>query len=186
MMNWYLAFYNYICMVLWLAIFFIFLFDKNAKDKEIINNIMFCVVSSQVFSCLEIIHALTGIVKTPLLPTFMQVGARLAHVYMIVNSVLFQHSEWFYGLIFIWGLAEFPRYAYYYFKVLDVNVPKFLHWYRYNAFFFLYPAGLSFELFLHSYYFEMFSMYHLLWASTCIAGFLYLYTHMVVRRAVMK
>ena len=45
-----------------------------------------------------------------------------------------------------WSLIEVPRYLFYLLKLLEVKIPTWLLFLRYNLFFVLYPAGISGEI----------------------------------------
>lgn len=99
---------------------------------------------------LEIVHAVTKLVRSPALVTFMQVQSRLNIVYfvLIAPSVT---STWGCGMMAIsWCLVEVPRYAFYLNKLLgpggqaDTLYPIF--WLRYSLFAVLYPTGITGEI----------------------------------------
>jgi very-long-chain (3R)-3-hydroxyacyl-CoA dehydratase len=99
-------------------------------------------------SCLEIIHAATGIVKAPVGPTLVQCLVRLASFAgaMDLGSAAVERSSWCAQTLCAWTVSEVVRYAFYARGVLPGGPPKWLTWLRYSAFVALYPIGISGEM----------------------------------------
>lgn len=98
---------------------------------------------------LEIVHALTGAVRSPVFTVFLQVMSRIVAlgVALVAPSV---QSHWACGLMLIsWSLVEVPRYAFYLNALLSPKgsegtlYPVF--WLRYSLFGILYPTGITGE-----------------------------------------
>ena len=114
---------------------------------------------AQTAACLEVVHAMVGIARSPVLVTAMQVSSRL----MVVWGVLYVSPpsrvatlplatvggvELGLGvpsLLLCWGVTECVRYSFYFFKLLG-SVPHAITWARYTFFIVLYPLGVSSEL----------------------------------------
>ena len=73
----------------------------------------------------------------------------------IFLSKVKNHSVWIFWFIRTslhfnlnnrWSLIEVPRYLFYLLKLLEVKIPTWLLFLRYNLFFGLYPAGISGEI----------------------------------------
>ncbi|KAL7504946.1 hypothetical protein ACHAXN_002466 [Cyclotella atomus] len=104
----------------------------------------------QCAALLEIVHAATGLVRSPVFVTSMQVGSRIVALHMVVNSVVAQ-TQWGAALmIFSWSLVEVPRYLFYLTAIITGDATKGtpypLFWLRYSLFAVLYPTGISGEL----------------------------------------
>lgn len=116
---------------------------------------------AQTAAVLEVLHAMIGIARSPVLVTAMQVSSRLMVVWGVLYVAppsrtaalpLFSAGgvEWGLGvpsLMFAWGVTEVIRYSFYFFKLLGA-VPHLITWMRYTFFIVLYPIGVSSELFL--------------------------------------
>lgn len=116
-------------------------------------------LAAQTAACLEVVHAILGIARSPVLVTAMQVSSRL----MVVWGVLFisppsrtavlafgevggvQLGLGVPSLLLCWGITEVVRYSFYFFKLLG-TVPHAIVWARYTFFIVLYPLGVSSEL----------------------------------------
>ncbi|DAZ93268.1 TPA: hypothetical protein N0F65_010892 [Lagenidium giganteum] len=96
----------------------------------------------QTMAVMEIVHAALGLVRSPLVSTFMQVGSRLWLVWAI--NVLCHPSRSQFGfplMVFSWALVEVPRYSFYALNLYNM-VPSFLFFLRYHLFMVLYPSGV--------------------------------------------
>jgi len=102
----------------------------------------------QSFAVLEIVHSLTGSVKSPLSTTFMQVFSRLFMIWGITERFESTRTNPLYAsMVFAWSLTEMIRYSFYAISLLD-KPPPFLLYLRYTTFYVLYPLGASSEAFL--------------------------------------
>ena len=69
--------------------------------------------AAQWSMALEIVHAATGMVRSPALVTFMQVQSRLNLVFFVLLAPSVT-SNWACGMMALsWCLVEVPRYAFY-------------------------------------------------------------------------
>ncbi len=107
----------------------------------------------QSAAALEIVHSMLRMVRSPLLPTFLQVGSRLAVVWMYMVPTSGSGGHWAnYLCIGSWCLVEVPRYLFYAAALNAKGAPHkingALFFLRYNLFMVLYPSGISGELLL--------------------------------------
>jgi len=102
----------------------------------------------QSFAALEIIHSLTGLVKSPIVTTLIQVFSRLFLVWGITERFDATRTNPLYAsMVLAWSLTEVIRYAFYAITLLNKQ-PPFLLYLRYTTFYILYPLGASSEAFL--------------------------------------
>lgn len=98
----------------------------------------------------------TGIVRSPLLTTILQVSSRLVLVWAVVNAYprATSPSPFYSSMLLAWSLSEIVRYTYF---VLNLRrgssgdrkgVPALVTWLRYNLFYGLYPIGICSEMVL--------------------------------------
>ncbi|KAF0698798.1 Aste57867_10587 [Aphanomyces stellatus] len=100
----------------------------------------------QTMALMEVLHAMLGLVRSPVGSTFMQVSSRLFLLWAI--NVLCPDSRYHWGFILMvasWSLVEVPRYAFYALNLLDA-VPDWLFFLRYHLFMVLYPSGITGEV----------------------------------------
>lgn len=91
----------------------------------------------------------TGLVRSPILTTLMQVSSRLLLVWPVVNGHprATAPSPAYSSMLLAWSITEIIRYSYFVTN-LRGDVPSFLTWLRYNTFYVLYPVGIASEMFL--------------------------------------
>ncbi|EGO00067.1 hypothetical protein SERLA73DRAFT_88900 [Serpula lacrymans var. lacrymans S7.3] len=110
----------------------------------------------QTLAVLEVVHALFGLVRSPLVTTGMQVASRLILVWGVAGVVESTHTNPFYTtMLFAWCLTEVPRYTFYALSLLPPSLvpsstwpPYFLLYIRYTTFYVLYPLGAGSEAFI--------------------------------------
>ena len=100
--------------------------------------------------CMEILHAVVGLVPSPPHVVFLQVFSRV-FVLAAAQNLPAVTQQWACGLMIIsWCLVEVPRYAFYIFAKLGPPGPKgtpyFIFFLRYSLFFVLYPTGITGEV----------------------------------------
>lgn len=150
-------------MVLWKAL-------SNALTKGLGSDVVWDQVEKplmffQTLMLLDVVHSAIGMVRAPVMTTFMQTASRL----MVMNSILYSQAAKGPQLnvaltVLPWAITEVVRYSFYFFKLtgadslsqyrvlvpflakFKVGVPGFLKFLRYTLFFVLYPAGVSGEL----------------------------------------
>ena len=151
-MSMYLLLYNCIQFCGWcffLAKVALDLIDSKSIE-EIFSDTHIILEFCQYGAFLEIIHAILGIVKTRLLPTVMQISARIIIV-ILLQFVPSSVSNGYLLIWFAWSSIEVVRYSFYTLKLLQkdansFNIPYFLTWCRYTFFIVLYPIGTAGEM----------------------------------------
>lgn len=161
----------------------------------------------QSFAVIEIINAATGVVKSPLMTTTMQVLSRLLvvwGVWYVAPDARGNYSNAYLTLHSAWAVTEVIRYYYYANHLMSQQnplkgfkrhtVPSYLIWLRYNAFIILYPLGISSECYMIYYALgyaltketTAYTGYALFLAFCLLAyipGSVILFSHMVRQRA---
>lgn len=104
---------------------------------------------SQSAAVLEILHAATGLVRSAVPTTFIQVMSRLLVLWgaVEIGSKNVTNSWWFTQMVIAWTLSELVRYSYYLIGLVKgKKIPAWLTWLRYSAFIVLYPMGITGEI----------------------------------------
>ncbi|BGP58140.1 hypothetical protein JCM8202_006158 [Rhodotorula sphaerocarpa] len=102
----------------------------------------------QTSALLEVVHAGTGLVRSPIGTTVAQVASRLALVWGVCEIFPeVPHSPFYVSMVTAWSLAEIIRYAHYATGLQGFKI-KPLEWIRYTAFYILYPLGAGSEAIL--------------------------------------
>ena len=146
--KYYLAAYNLVAFIFWLA----YLCSFMANGFALTPTGLLLLNIAQGLAVLEIIHALLKWVKSPVASTAAQVASRLL-VLALIN--IFTKNELFVSVIskgvFIcslaWGITELVRYSFYLLSLFNKQ-PSFLLWMRYTFFIVLYPLGVTGEWFI--------------------------------------
>ena len=100
----------------------------------------------QTIAVMEILHALFGIVRSPVGVVFGQVSSRIWTLWAIMNVAPPARTTIFCVLACTsWGLVEVPRYLFYALNLVDA-IPDWLFWLRYSLFAVLYPTVISGEI----------------------------------------
>ena len=149
----YLVLYNAACMLGWasaLALAVQSLLATGGDLTKVWAATGFTLQASQWAMCLEIVHAATGAVRSPVVTVFLQVMSRITLLGVATLSPA-ASATWWCGMMAIsWSLVEVPRYAFYLNGLLGPGgqagtlYPVF--WLRYSLFAILYPTGISGEL----------------------------------------
>jgi len=96
----------------------------------------------------EIVHALVGMVPSPVFVTAMQVSSRLWVIWGATHASTASQEHWsLYLMVISWCIAEIPRYLFYVFNLAVGSVPFPIFFVRYSSFMVLYPAGITGEIF---------------------------------------
>ncbi|KAL7980190.1 hypothetical protein Chor_001458, partial [Crotalus horridus] len=99
----------------------------------------------QMFSVMEIVNALIGLIKTPLAPLCLQIFGRNFTLFVVLGSLEEMQSKAVVFFIFyIWSTVEIIRYPYYLLSSIDIEW-KILTWLRYSIWMPLYPLGMLAE-----------------------------------------
>lgn len=115
----------------------------------------------QSLAVVEIYNSATGIVKSPVMTTTMQVLSRLLVVYgvwAVLPDASGNRSVAYLTVHLAWSVTEVVRYYYYASHLISQQtlpngekgapVSPLLLWFRYNAFLVLYPLGISSECYM--------------------------------------
>jgi len=108
------------------------------------------IILSQSAMALEMVHAATGMVRSPVVTTVMQVLSRLQFLVWIPLAPT-SASQWGCGMMAIsWALVEVPRYAFYLNNLVgpggQTGTLYPIFWLRYSLFAILYPTGITGEV----------------------------------------
>ena len=143
----------------------------------------------QTAAVLEVLHALTGLVRAPVFTTVIQVLSRQVLLWAIVVPFEATHTmPRFATMLLAWSVTEVIRYSFYGFALVLGAAPYPLVWLRYTLFFVLYPLGVGSELALITASLDELEQlgYRTLFIWIMVAylpGFPLLYTHMIAQRA---
>ncbi|KAJ2771602.1 hypothetical protein IWQ57_002143 [Coemansia nantahalensis] len=102
----------------------------------------------QTGAALEVVHALTGLVRSGAFTVLMQVYSRLLLVWGALYLFDYPEVRASYALVLMvvaWSVTECVRYSHYALTLLDINLSALVYL-RYTLFYVLYPAGVSGEL----------------------------------------
>lgn len=104
-------------------------------------------VVCQTAAIMEIFHAVTGLVRSPVFTTVAQVYSRLFVLWggLELGSKDVTESYFVTQMVIAWACSEIIRYSFYAFNLLG-SVPSFVQWVRYSGFLVLYPMGISGEM----------------------------------------
>ncbi|KEG14003.1 protein tyrosine phosphatase [Trypanosoma grayi] len=145
----YLVAYNGSMLVGWAAILakIVNHLASGKSVEEVYPLIAKLLVVFQSGAVMEVLHAMAGLVRSPVATTFLQVLSRLLVLYgaLEIGPTDSRTSPFFTQMVVAWSLSEIIRYAYYAANLLNVKV-KPLTWLRYTAFTVLYPIGISGEI----------------------------------------
>ncbi|KZF26593.1 PTPLA-domain-containing protein [Xylona heveae TC161] len=147
----YLILYNFVSAVLWTTVFGrVVLLVPLVGFTHVYGGVGNFAKWTQTLALLEVVHALFGIVRSPITTTGMQVASRLLLVWGIVNNFTRQTapSVAYSTMLFAWSFTEIVRYSYFVAALGSggSGVPKILTWLRYNTFYVLYPLGILSEV----------------------------------------
>lgn len=156
----------------------------------------------QSLGLLEVLHALTRIVRASFQTTALQLSSRLFIVWCIIETIPETRSSLAFSLMVLaWSLTEVPRYFYFAYCSLK-KPPRALVWLRYSTFFPLYPLGATSEWFCvyialpfvkqretltirmpNNFNFAFdFSMYCVFALCMYVPGLAFMYFHMIAQR----
>jgi very-long-chain (3R)-3-hydroxyacyl-CoA dehydratase len=146
----YLALYNAACAAGWAYV--LAQLGKGLAEGQgwaaIYQSIALVLQVVQTAAVLEIVHAATGLVRSAVFTTALQVGSRLLLVWQFLYAC--EECQDYYGMALAcvsWSLVEIPRYLFYLVNLFGAEkVPDGLFWLRYSLFGILYPSGISGEI----------------------------------------
>ncbi|KAK4979563.1 hypothetical protein LTR66_010442 [Elasticomyces elasticus] len=193
----YLILYNFVSTILWLTVLGrVALTLPLAGTQGVRASVAEFAKWTQTLAVLEVGHAVSGIVRAPLLTTIMQVASRLLLVWGIVHNfpATTTASPLYSSMLLAWSATEVVRYSYFVASLWGDGVPRWLLWLRYNMFFVLYPLGIASECWLVYKAIAPARTWNLAWEYVLrgilfvyIPGSYVLFTHMMAqRRKVMR
>jgi very-long-chain (3R)-3-hydroxyacyl-CoA dehydratase len=173
----YLLTYNVASALSWLSLLLIY------------NSSYTLLLPLQTTALLEILHSVTGLVRTPVSTTAMQVASRIYIVWSILFPLPHLASTFTYqSMVFAWCVTEVIRYSYYACNLYGKPMYA-LVWMRYSLFYVLYPIGAGSEWWLVAENIkELRGVYgtgvlgHWVVLAVYVPGFYVMYTHMIKQR----
>ncbi|XP_009904919.2 very-long-chain (3R)-3-hydroxyacyl-CoA dehydratase 4 [Dryobates pubescens] len=116
----------------------------------------------QLLSVLEILHILTGIDKSRLLPRFLQITERIIVLFVVINSQEEVQGKYIVCILFfLWNLLDVVRYTYNMLARMGIYYPA-LTWLNFSLCVPLYPLSVlakAFAICVSLPYFESFGTY---------------------------
>ncbi|KAI9480483.1 MAG: tyrosine phosphatase-like protein [Benjaminiella poitrasii] len=193
--EWYLLSYNQVSFLGWSWILYstiTTLHESQYDTSHLFDVVWPSLQYVQTAALMEVVHAMLGLVRTPVMTTAMQVASRLFLVWAVNAPLPEIHAHpSFATMVLAWSVAELVRYMYYIFLLSNGGtvVPGIVAWLRYNAFLVLYPVGVASELVMvyqalpyanalsPLYFYALIAV-----ALVYIPGFPVLFSHMLVQR----
>jgi len=120
---------------------------RNGFASSLYERIGWHLAIIQSGAALEILHSLTGLVRTPVTTTTVQVCSRLLLVWGIcyLLDIPEVNDHWaFYTMTLSWSVTEAVRYLFFTLNLVGVRFFPIL-WCRYTLFLVLYPVGAGSE-----------------------------------------
>ncbi len=122
------------------------LFSAIFSSAPVYSAVRFPLQVFQTLAILELLHALSGLVRASVPTTAVQLASRLWVLWGIAYLVPDARTQpAFATMVAAWALTEVPRYLYFAVLAHGNKPPYFLIWLRYSTFFPLYPLGASSE-----------------------------------------
>ncbi|KAL4979329.1 PTPLA-domain-containing protein [Aspergillus desertorum] len=153
----YLLLYNFINALLWLRILITVLktYFQDSNVTSLPVPTLYTTLEpqtrwAQTLAIAEILHAATGLTRSPIFTTFTQIFARSVQVWTINYGFpsLTASSRAYPAMLFAWSVADAVRYSYFVVLLAGLHVPSVLRWLRYSLFIVLYPIGITAEWWL--------------------------------------
>ncbi len=154
----YLILYNFFSATLWFSILLLTVTTTTSLGPQYLYPYLGDLVKwTQTLAALEIAHSLSGLVRSPVLTTVMQVASRFLLVWGVVDRFpqvaqdeRFGGCYAYAGMLAAWSVTEVVRYGYFAMALGwgVEKVPGVVKWARYNGFWVLYPLGIGSECFL--------------------------------------
>ncbi|XP_071846112.1 very-long-chain (3R)-3-hydroxyacyl-CoA dehydratase 3-like [Apostichopus japonicus] len=145
----YLFFYNTIQFIGY-AYTFIYLLHRyivHGKDdmKAAFDRSVISIGICQMLASLELVHAATGLVKSSVMATLLQLLGRNLILFAVIAPAEPLHSQPMVCYLFlVWSAVEIIRYPFYAFSCLELEF-EVLTWLRYTIWIPLYPLGFVSE-----------------------------------------
>ncbi|KAK1361796.1 Very-long-chain (3R)-3-hydroxyacyl-CoA dehydratase [Heracleum sosnowskyi] len=144
----YLTIYNWTVFIGWAQVLYLAVKTLIESGHEhVYDAVEKPLQLAQSAAFLEILHGLTGLVRSPITATLPQIGSRLYVTWGILYSFPEVRTHILVSsLVISWGITEVIRYSFFGTKEAFGSAPSFLLWLRYSAFLLLYPTGISSEV----------------------------------------
>ncbi|KAM0801347.1 tyrosine phosphatase-like protein [Usnea florida] len=190
----YLVGYNLVCAVLWTAVLGrVILLVPLVGFGNVHGGVGEFTKWTQTLALLEIVHSASGLVRSPLLTTILQVSSRLFLIWAVVDRYPSStgSSIFYSSMLLAWSVTEVIRYSYFVWNLQGNGVPGFMTWLRYNTFYVLYPIGIFSECVLiwNASMVAERPLQLLFWVvlGVYVPGTYVLFTHMITqRRKIMR
>jgi very-long-chain (3R)-3-hydroxyacyl-CoA dehydratase len=145
----YLVCYNVVQTLVWstaLVLSVRSIVENGGSLSSVYDDAGWFVRVGQCGALMEVVHAVLGLVRSPVLTTLMQWAGRTHAIMSVIHPIPSLHGTSAAALMFLaWSRTEVIRYPSY---ALGANIPEWLNWLRYSAFIPLYPIGGSAEIWL--------------------------------------
>ncbi|XP_035738474.1 very-long-chain (3R)-3-hydroxyacyl-CoA dehydratase PASTICCINO 2A-like [Vespa mandarinia] len=145
----YLCIYNAIEVLGWSWILYISIshYGDSSSNIKLWNKIWVPLFIFQNSAYLEVIHAITGLVRSNPMIILIQISSRvfICVILLSLPSDSIESSILLPYTFISWSIAEITRYSYYFMNLIGY-IPYFLMWLRYSLFVVLYPIGISGEV----------------------------------------
>ncbi|KAG5896385.1 hypothetical protein JTB14_009590 [Gonioctena quinquepunctata] len=143
----YLIGYNTLQTVGWSYLLYqLIAYHMTSSSKSLYDTLKWTVIIFQNAALLEVIHAITRMVRSSPLITAVQVASRVIVVCGVLIATTAARETIGLGLALLaWSVTEVIRYSTYALTLVGA-VPYFLKWLRYTTFIVLYPIGITGEL----------------------------------------
>merc|ERR1711879_534351 len=140
----YLIFYNLLQTLGWSCILYNVAINYVNEEgpEQVWPKVATLLILFQNLAILEVLHCIVGIVRAPVVTTFIQVLSRVAVTYVCMEIPPSREGYIFSLLMISWSVIEIVRYSFYACSLLNVNI--YIHkWLRYTLFIVLYPQEFS-------------------------------------------
>jgi len=144
----YLFLYNFVQFLGWSYILFLLVqhYASGGSYETVWEKIRAPLIIFQNAAAIEVLHALIGLVRSPVPTTLMQVLSRVA---LTAVAYLVPQVQTHWGVTLMvgsWAAVEVVRYLYFAVNQYTKELPYALLWLRYSLFMILYPSGITGEL----------------------------------------
>ncbi|CCW64440.1 unnamed protein product [Phytomonas sp. EM1] len=119
---------------------------RGGPSTTVYDAVAVPLVLFQTGAAAEVVHAMIGLVRSPVGTTLLQLLSRLLVLYgaVRIGETPARRDPAFLQMLIAWALSEVIRYTFYGANLLG-KATGWLTWLRYSAFMLLYPLGISGE-----------------------------------------
>ncbi|KAK1269373.1 Very-long-chain (3R)-3-hydroxyacyl-[acyl-carrier protein] dehydratase PASTICCINO 2A [Acorus gramineus] len=144
----YLSVYNWTVFAGWAQVLFLALKTlKESGHVAVYDAVERPLQLAQTAAVMEILHGLTGLVRSPVSATLPQIGSRLYVTWAILWSFPETRTHFLVSsLVISWSITEIIRYSFFGLKEALGFAPSWLLWLRYSTFMILYLTGITSEV----------------------------------------